>query len=238
LKNFFKNILDAIWPTLEPLENTPPPIVAEVEVEDENLETSLALVKEISGSEEDRRKTIESKASLFLGTISVASSIVVAASAWITGSQPITVTTRWSLVGAVILAIYAARTVWFSIRALKRGSYHLLNYNQVNVKGDKNTYHRQLIKTMQQNTVNNYAVINEKVDYLVMAQSYYKAAIVIICLYAVMIFSFSFIDKKPIAANNTGSKNVQVNNFYRCDTTLANTPKPGKRLLKDTLRKK
>lgn len=218
MKKAINDIREFLWPMLDPALPESVPIVNKVIVEEDNLKTALELVKEISTEEDDRRKTVESKASLFLGSISVASSIVVAASAWVTGSQPITLITKWSIVGGFILAVYAARTVWFSIHALQRGSYHELDYNQINVSGNANEYLRNMIKVIHTNTVNNYAVINEKVDYLVMAQLYYKRAIVTICLYAAMIVVFSFIPRNFSSKVKTNTIQPQTSVNIQIDT--------------------
>jgi len=58
--------------------------ITDIKVIDENLELALTLTQNIFKDEEERRKGIEGKAALLLGTIGIAVSVV-GASAYIVG---------------------------------------------------------------------------------------------------------------------------------------------------------
>lgn len=223
-----KDIREFFWPILDPLpENIPPPRTADTsQIMDVNLETALSLVKDISSGEDERRKTVESKASLLLSTISVGSSIVVAAGAWVTGAQVINCIIRIEIFGGFVLALYAAMTVWHSINALRKGNYHQLSFSDINIAGDENAYRRHLIKIIQENTFRNIAAIDEKVDCMHMAQLFYKRSIIVICLYALMVFGFSFVEKKQPPQGK--------GNMIYAPTTICKPPMP---LVKDTITK-
>jgi hypothetical protein len=178
-------------------------------------------------SEEERRKGIETKASLFISTISVATSIVVAANALVTGNQEINLPVKVSVLITFILSLYAVRTVWFSIKALERGSYYVLGIEDINVQGDKPQFYRHLIRSLHSKKLKNQSQINSKVDYFTLAQEYYKRAIVVLCIYSFLILLFCLFFKKtsglksPEVINNTTiSSNLCTQNELVISKTL------------------
>lgn len=203
LKTKLANFREFFWPLLEtepesnePTEPTTFQRAKEIYISNENLEKAFELTSKIYEAEDDRRKSIESKASLFISTISITTSIVVASNALITGSNDNNLSIKVSVFISFILSIYTVRTVWFSVKALEKGNYHLLGFEDINVKGNKNEYFKYILKNLNDKTEANYKTINTKVDNLTMAQAYYKRAIVIICLYALLILVFCFFFKK------------------------------------------
>lgn len=191
LKKAAYNIREFIWPLLEyePIPLNASPEEFKLMVDDENLDQALNLATKLSESEDDRRKGIESKASLFISTISVASSIVVAANVMVISNTTYSLTVIISVFISFILSIYAARTVWFAVKALERGSYSVIGPSEINFKGNKEKYQKHLINWLVQRRNNNLKTINSKVDNLTMAQEYYKRAIIIICLYSFEVFA-------------------------------------------------
>lgn len=157
-----------------------PTVVPEVIVDDENLESAYVLSESIYNDEEERRKGVESKAALLLSSISIASSIIVTASAYISGTDNITIGARISICVSAVIAIYATRAVWFSIRTLERGSYHQIGITEINMPGNKNQHLKGLIKEYWKISKINAPVVDKKVDFLVLAQEYYKRAIIVI----------------------------------------------------------
>lgn len=212
MKKALINIREFFWPLLEKdfQEELAAPILEEsagLNIADENLEEAFKLKSKIFENEEERRKSIESKAALFIGTVSVASTLVVATNALITGNQEFSFPLKVSVVISFILSLYAVRTVWFSIKALERGAYSVLDFNDINVKGTKYQYYSHLIKEIQKKVIRNQKKINEKVDYFTLAQEYYKRAIVIICIYSLLILLFCLFYKKKV---NT-QPSIQIN---------------------------
>ncbi|TRW27120.1 hypothetical protein FMM05_00265 [Flavobacterium zepuense] len=190
LKKAGYNIREFIWPLLElePAVTNAPVQEFILDVDDENLDQVLSLATKLSESEDERRKGIESKAALFISTISVASSIVVAANAMVISNTNYGLTIVISVFISFTLSIYAARTVWFAVRALERGSYSVLGPSEINFKGNKQEYQKHLINWLIKRRNNNLKTINSKVDSLTMSQEYYKRAIIIICIYSFEIF--------------------------------------------------
>lgn len=182
------------WPLLEKSDNTEstsPDTVPEILIEDDNLDAAFKLESDIAQAEEDRRKSIETKAALLLSTISVASSIVVAANTLVTVNKEFSLLGKISVFISFLLTIYAARTVWFAIKALERGSYHVLSFKDINVGGNKIHYTKAIIRKLQKQIVSNESAINSKVDWLTLSQEYYKRCLVIISIYAFVILSYS-----------------------------------------------
>jgi hypothetical protein len=165
---------------------------SEIHISNDCLDIAFNQQSEVISSEEDRRKGIESKAALFLSSISITNSIVVAsANSLISHGTEITLVIRASILISLILSIYSIRTVWFSIKALERKSFKVIGFKDINIEASKEEYQKKLILKMHEYAFYNQKTINEKVDYLVMAQEYYKRAIVIIFLYALMIFTYA-----------------------------------------------
>lgn len=163
-----------------------------LKIEDENLDLALQLQGKIYQEEDDRRKGTESKAALFMGSLSVANTIVIGANTLIWGKEIPSGVIKISVFISIVLAIYTLRTVWFSIKVLERGTYHVLGNENINIAGDKNKYKKEIISSFFKIIKGNEAVINMKVSHLVMAQEYYKRAMYVICFYAFMVFCFCF----------------------------------------------
>lgn len=192
MKKQINQIREFFWPLLDPLPNSVSIASAKlvVIVEDENLEIAFNLQSKILENEEDRRKGIESKAALLLSTISIAFSVVVAASSLISKNVEIALITKISISISFILSLYVVRTVWFSVKALERKSFKVLGFKDFNIEGSKNEYQKSIIMIMAEYAKHNQKVVNEKIDFLTMAQEYYKRAIVVISLYSFMIFIY------------------------------------------------
>ena len=200
MKKALINIREFLWPILEgPADTDRDRDTKDIDlvISDENLEEAFKQKLRIYDSEEERRKSIETKASLFISTISVATSIVVAANALVTGNQEFNLPIKASVIITFILSLYAVRTVWFSIKALERGSYYVLGIDDINVKGNKPQFYKHLIRSLQSKTLKNQPQINSKVDYFTLAQEYYKRAIILICVYSFLILVFCLFFKKP-----------------------------------------
>lgn len=187
LKTRLKDIREFFWPLLE-IEK-PSPIVVEapqfeLQVDEENLEQFLVLTNKINDAEEDRRKGVESKAALFISTISVATSIVVAANSMVISNSAFGFHVMVSVFISFILSIYAVRTVWFAVKALERGNYSVLGLKEINYKGSKINFQKHLVDCIVKNKTFNQSTINTKADNMMMAQEYYKRAIIMISIFS------------------------------------------------------
>lgn len=233
MKKVFRKIREFIWPLLEKEEK--PSKVEETEstevpesdanlelvIADENLEEAFNLKSKIFESEEDRRKGIETKASIFISTISLITSIVVAANALISGNAELNIPVKVSVAISFILSIYAIRTVWFSIKALERGAYHVIDFRDINFGGTKVEYYRHLIKRLEIYVDYNNSIINKKVDYFTLAQEYYKRVICVIGIYSLSILFFCFCFKKE----DNKQRSIQVDRVQIINLTSSDSVK-------------
>lgn len=189
-REFFWPLLDAAEADHSNQEVADTPLAETVLIESENLDQAFELMSKFADSEEERRKTIESKGTLFLSTISIATTLVVASNTILTSNAE----KSWSVIVLIatsfVLTLYTACTVWYSVKSLERGNYAVLGFKDLNYTGSSDDYKRHLILTLRKKTKQNFSTIDEKVDYVTLAQAYYKRAIVVICLYAFLILLF------------------------------------------------
>ena len=163
LKMLLSDIREFFWPLLE-IEKPSPDAIRlpefKLNVNDDNLDQVLILTNKINEGEEDRRKGIESKASLFISTISVATSIVVAANSLVISNSTFGIHIMISVLISFVLSIYAARTVWFAVKALERGNYSMLGMKEINFKGSKADFQKHLIACLVKSRKFNQSTIN------------------------------------------------------------------------------
>lgn len=194
MKKVIVNIREFFWPLLDKEEVLQQAKASKVQLKiaDENLEQAFDLKIKMFENEEERRKNVESKAALLINTISIATSIVVAANALVISNQFNNIAVKISIILSFIVCVYAIRTVWFSIKALQRGSYYVLCFDDINIAGNKNKYLKSLITSLSNKTQKNEKTINNKVDFLTLAQEYYKRAIVSVFLFSFLIVIYEF----------------------------------------------
>ncbi|MBB5638932.1 hypothetical protein HDE68_004870 [Pedobacter cryoconitis] len=187
LKTRLNDIREFFWPLLEiekPSPSAKEPTPFKLQIDEENIDQFLVLTNKINDAEEDRRKGIESKAALFISTISVATSIVVAANSMVISNSTFGFHIMVSVFISFVLSIYAVRTVWFAVKALERGNYFVLGLKEINFKGSKVNFQKHLVNCLVKNKKLNQSTINSKADNMMMAQEYYKRAIIMISLFS------------------------------------------------------
>lgn len=206
-----------------------------VVIDEENLDQAFLLISKFADSEEERRKSIESKAILFLSSISIATTLVVASNTLLANNTE----KSWSVIASVgisvILTIYTISTVWFSVRTLERGNYAVLSYNDLNEAGNATAYKKHLILTLRNITQFNSKTINRKVDNVTLAQEHYKRAIIVIGLYAMLIFLFCLF-YKPRAADRQVKKTEGMSAINLVDTNISKLFLKKDKHLVDTLK--
>ena len=196
----FNTIREFFWPLLENSQEQ------ETTVKDEEIEINKSRVQEVFKNiydcykeEEERRKTVESKSSLFIGTITVAGSIVIGATSNFIKGDKFDLWTFLLILLLVILTLYITRTIWFSIKALERKTYYSVSSTDYFNKDQK-----QLIKEVIAGIKKNEKVTNEKVDNMTLAQEYFKRAIIVIASYSLAIllfFTFKSFSKNDTVKN-------------------------------------
>jgi len=199
----------------EPVERPPANEEAQVReltiyIHEENLEKAFDLKIKMTEDEEDRRKSVESKAALLLSSIGLATSLVLGANSFVGTDNYL-----WSRAAlgfvCVVLCVYTLMTVLHAMRCLGRATYHRLSFEDINISGEREAYHRVLLKKMNENILQNQETINEKVNSMVMAQEFYLRSLITIFIYAVLGIALSLIKpSKPSAANAINSPRVTI----------------------------
>jgi hypothetical protein len=187
------NIREFFWPLLEKGE---PQVVEQLSkdklnIKNENVEKVLEFAIKNYESEDARKSIVESKASLFIGTISVVTSVIIGVTSLLFKAEGFSVFLCPMVFVLFILTIYMARTVWFSVQTLERKAYHTISPEDFLIAGKKSKYYKNMIIGVINKTRRNSITINSKVDSMTMAQEYFKRAIVTIVFYSFTIFLYS-----------------------------------------------
>ncbi|NVO08601.1 MAG: hypothetical protein HXX16_01435 [Bacteroidales bacterium] len=195
----FNNIREFFWPLLEKSQIPEPKQISpeEITVSSTHIEKTLEYAINCYEAENERKKTVEGKSSLFIGTISVITSVIIGATSVLVKINDYNITISFIVLLLFVLTVYMTRTVWFSIKALERKSYHTLSINDFLISDSDETYYRKIISEITNKVRKNSIVINGKVDNMTMAQEYFKRAIVIVALYSFVILLL-FLSKSGI----------------------------------------
>jgi hypothetical protein len=183
--SLFRNIREFFWPLLEKekINQLPCLKASDIIVDSSHLQKTLEYAFECYKSESDRRKNIEGKASLFIGTISVVTSVVLGVTSILVKENEFGITISVFIL-LFILTIYMLRTIWFSIQALERKNYYSISVEDFLLNDLNDEYYKKLIAEIKNKITKNAVTINSKVDSMTMAQEYFKRAIVVVALYS------------------------------------------------------
>lgn len=183
-----KEIREFFWPLLAPLKkkNFVPFKVEDLTANKNYLNTCYDLTLRYYNSENERKNTIESKSTIFIGSIGFVIAILLSMATGLLLNPKIQVSflTSFSVIMWIVIVIYFCRAVWFSIKALERQKYHTIGYKDYTKK--KINYMKELITDIINTTRKNSTTINLKVDNMVMAQEYFKRGIIAIILYTLV----------------------------------------------------
>ena len=179
-------IREFFWPLLEKdtiksPENLDP---EEIKIHSDQLERTLNLSINCYENENERKKTIEGKSSLFIGTISIITSVIIGVTTVLVKSDDFKDSVLLLAFLLFFLTLYMARTIWFSVKALERKSYNTLTIDDLLINEQKDQYYKKLIAEISNKMRKNSLIINTKVDYMTMAQEYFKRSIIIVVIYA------------------------------------------------------
>lgn len=209
----FNNIREFFWPLLEKedIQEFNEISATDIDVDDNHLEKVLDLTIKRYEAEEDRKKTIETKSSLFIGTISVITSVVIGITSVLINKGDFNLVTCFLVFLLFILTIYMTRTIWFSVQALERKNYYSISVDDFLISDKKEDYHKKIIAQIANRIKKNSITINSKVDSMTMAQEYFKRAIVIVTMYSFVILIL-FISKSNFYIYNTLHKLITLIN--------------------------
>ena len=135
IRTILSNIREFFWPLLEPLEE--PEIqqinIEDCKVDDKDMDLVLEYLKENQASEDNRRKEVESKATIFIGTFAIANTVLINLMKEFFFDSDTTIRKINYLVFFLVslTIIYLCRAIQFAIRALKRRKYYVLGFPKV-----------------------------------------------------------------------------------------------------------
>lgn len=197
--NIFNKVREFFWPLLEKGSTQQVENLAEqdISVDISHLPKILEYTLNCYYQEDERRKNIEDKASLFIGTISVVTSILLGVTSILVKENSFDIAIAILVFLLFILTLYMARAVWFSVKTLEKKNYFSISIDLFLINSTNETYYKQLISRVTHIIRKNTIIINNKVDNMTMAQEYFKRAIVIVAIYSFVIFLF-FLSKSGI----------------------------------------
>lgn len=203
MMNTFNRIREFIWPILEN-DGIPKPTLLSAEdisINEKYLEKTLEYVLKNYESEKERERSVESKSALFIGTISVVTSIVIGVTTILVNAGKFNPSIFILVFLLFLLTLYMSRTVWFSIKALERQKYYSLSISDFLIKDADDVYYKKIIAEINNKISQNAITINNKVDSMTMAQEYFKRAIIVVMLYSFVLLTF-FVLKSEINFSN------------------------------------
>lgn len=190
--SYIKNFREFVWPLLDTLEVKTPRKIIEADCKWNEDETDIMLeyAEKYQESEEDRKKAVESKSTIFIGAFGVAVSVLLRLIKDMVSNNSEQLTpVKLVLICLMTLSIiYLCRAIWFAIKTLERQKYHNIGFPDF-MLSDCAEKKKLLIIEHYNNINRNHDVINIKVDYMTMAQEYFKRAIVSVALFSVIVVS-------------------------------------------------
>lgn len=202
IKAFLKNIREVFWPLLDPLEKSN---VKQIKIEDckfsdDEIEMELKYLEDNKNSEDNRRKEVESKATIFIGTFAVANTVLInLAKEFVFNSNLKNGLLSFIVVILISLTIvYLCRAIQFAIKALKRRKYCVLGFPDFMLMEEEDKKKRIFVDLYNSIKINQKE-INIKVDYMMMAQEYFQRAVsTVLVLTLVFVGSFILHNKSAI----------------------------------------
>ena len=190
LKRFLKKIRELIWPLLEPSESIESKeiTIEDCKWEDNEIELMLKYIEQYAASEENRKNQIESKASIFIGTFTIVITVLLSLIKDILFKN-IGPDNYYNVIIVFLMSIivlYLCRAIWFAIKAMGRQNYCKFGFPKFMLDQDNEKEKKIIIK--QYNIIKkNQEEINLKVDYMTMAQEYFKRAIATVGVFTIFI---------------------------------------------------
>lgn len=155
-----------------------------------HLQEKMQYAYECYKQEMERKKTVESKASMFIATITFVATVLIGLS-----TRQI-LEGKFSSVFAFLLQLllacaifYVLRTLWFSIKTLERRAFYYLSLNDFRDEIGDDFYYK-IISELDEAICRNQPITNRKVDYMMKAQYSFKIAIGLSVVYILLLVAF------------------------------------------------
>ena len=192
IRELLKNFREVFWPLLEKAEESEIQEVSQADIDlksEADIRIAYELAQKSYYDEQDRNKTIETKSVIFIGSIGFVVTFIIGITNLLLTGQGVyfNAITAGMVLVAIVLIAYFIRSSWYSIKALTRQRFQVLHFKDI-IKGDKN-YPKEMIAKILNISKANAKIINFRVDYMTMAQEYYKRAIVTLFIYCLSVFA-------------------------------------------------
>lgn len=174
-----KSVREFFWPLLEPPKKEK---ISTIKMEDfikcnNDLDIAMTCIQEYEKHEDDRRKEVEGKAIIFIGTFAVAVTVLINLTKdFISSKQDASLVKLVIVLFIAMTIVYLCRAIVFSIKATQRRNYQSFGFPKFMLQ-DSSDKMKQIIVEKYNAIEKNKREINIKVDYMTMAQEYFKRAV-------------------------------------------------------------
>ena len=191
--NIFRRALDFIIPLMpnEPREEDVNRIKAEdIQGDDKVLSRKVTVSQQYYNDERGRTRTIEGKASMFITSSGFLGTVLIGTANIIVSQAKNAAWLRVLMILCLLFfAVYMVGTILYALKALKRGQYSRPNpatiLNMAGADFDKNA-----IADLVNSTAYNQNATNHKMDYVVVAQRYYRRLMFSVLVFVVVLLFY------------------------------------------------
>lgn len=218
-----RSIIDFLWPLLPPMDTPidyPKASTNDIGATGNSLAAVCSMAEKSYLSENERMRTIESKASMFIGTTTFMATFIVGVSTYLAKvDDHIGGFYAVMVLLAFLISLYMSRVLYLSIRALERSVVVVVDPLQFYKEANMDEYYKKLICYYINATTHNHKPINEKMNYVVAAQRYYKRVLTTLGLYAMTLFVFC-IKKYDLVGGSPFGKVLEMIDGYHPEPWL------------------
>ena len=161
---------------------------------EEVLSCKVKLIQKSFDDEMARKKTIESKATMFIASSGFLGTILIGASNILLEQED---AADWCIILMIIcllvFSIYMVSVIFFSIKALSRSAYYYPNPASIVNIDNKRDLFKQEIEDLVNSICHNKNVTNDKSDYVVLAQKHYKRLMIFVSAFVFILLTMLFI---------------------------------------------
>lgn len=141
------------------------------EEEVELLRLKYEKLQYIEEKEKERDKTVENKASMFIGSTSIMGAIIIGCANLVLDSSKAYSYVNLCILSFMMILIYClGRSITYSVLTLRKRKFFYLGIDDLQNTTNKKDYYTKLITSTIKIIKHNQEVINSKVDYMQVAQ--------------------------------------------------------------------
>lgn len=191
--NVFRKILDFFIP-LMPNESREEQVAsidaASIQGDDKVLSRKAVVSQQHYNDERERTKTIEGKASMFITSSGFLGTVLIGTANIIVSQKDSAAWLRLVMILCLLFfAVYMVGTILYALMALKRGKYCRPDPSTIlNMAGDD--FDRNAIADLVNSTAYNQKATNDKMDYVIVAQRFYKRLMLSVLAFVVVLLIY------------------------------------------------